>query len=160
MSDQQEIRLIYQSLVDLKSIVDVLSWIASRFDKAVDQLEDFMSIDDVLREQGQYLVETLDRFDQMFLLILERLPPLEENGNISAADMERITSQTAQLKKDAIDNRIKSLRVQIDQCWKNINKLEEQSALYGFDLHRENLIKQWYEEKDKKESELTLLLQD
>lgn len=119
-----EPRQILQTLRNLQAIVDVLSWIASRFDKAIDQVERQPAIDDVLRELSDYLTGSIDRTDRLLLLILERLP---ERKN----EPEHIRTQTAELKRETIENRLISLRLQRKQYTANLNWLEEQAATYG-----------------------------
>lgn len=119
-----EPKQILQQLRNLNAIVDVLSWIASRFDKAIDRLEAQQSIDDVLRELSEYLTSNIDRIDRMLLLILDRQP---DRPNLP----ERIRRETAELKQETIDNRITSLRAQLARHHDNLNYLEEQAANYG-----------------------------
>lgn len=118
-----EPRQILEHLRRLQSIVDVLAWIASRFDKATDALEKQAAIDDVIRELDKRLTEDFDHINQVLLLLLERLP--------DKGASQRITYQTNQLKKQTIDNRVRSLKTQLSQQHANLNWLEEQSAKYG-----------------------------
>jgi len=101
----------------------VLSWIAKRFDKAVDVIEKQHAIDDVLRELGEYLTDHNERIDRILLLILDKLP----DNNMSA----RTRQETSELKRDTIKSRIRSLQVQLKKHQANLNWLEEQSAKYG-----------------------------
>lgn len=118
-----EARQILQYLRNLQSVIDVLIRIASRFDKAVEQIEKMQGIDDVVRELGDYLTANIDRLDRMMLLILEKLP----DRGVS----ERVKQETAELRQETIKNRIRSLRIQIKQHQSNLNWAEEQAAQYG-----------------------------
>lgn len=118
-----EAKAIYQSLRNLQSIVDVLAWIAGRYDKILDSVEQHAKIDDVLRELSEYLTDSVDRIDRILLLILEKLPDHDASP--------RVLRETDALKRETINSRIKSLKVQIAQHQKNLNWAEEQAALYG-----------------------------
>ena len=122
MNDQkEEIRQIYQSLRDLQARVDVLAWIASRFDKAVDLIEDFAKVDDVIRELNEYLAEEFEQINEALLALLDYL---ECQPGETAID-------TGELKVDMAEKRLASLRRQLSRHQSNINYLEEQSAEYG-----------------------------
>lgn len=118
-----EAKAIYQSLRNLQAIVDVLAWIAGRYDKMMDSVEKQQAVDDVLRELSDYLTGSVDRIDRILLLILDRLP----ERNVSP----RIRQETDALKRETIRSRIKSVQTQIIQHQKNLNWAEEQGALYG-----------------------------
>jgi len=118
-----DLRRISQALQNLQSIVDVLSWIASRFDKAVDAVESFASIDDVIRELSNYLTGELDQIYKILLVILDQLDT--ETPNVAGKKM------TDELRAEIVDGRVRSLKNQLKQHQQNVNQLEEQSAIYG-----------------------------
>lgn len=120
MSEPQQ---ILENLRRLQSIVDILSWIASRFDKAVDALEKQAAIDDVIREQDEYLSASFDRIDKTLLLILERLQNRQES--------KWTRQETNRLRAETISSRLDSLRKQLRQRQANLNWLEEQEARFG-----------------------------
>jgi hypothetical protein len=111
------------ALRNLQSIVDVLSWIASRFDKAIDTIERQQSQDDILRELGEYLTGSIDRIDRVLLLLLKRL----DHPKLSDRDRR----ETAELEIDTLHNQIHSLKIQKKRHQSNLNYLEEQAAIYG-----------------------------
>ncbi len=114
---------ILENLRRLQSLVDILSWIASRFDKAVDALEKQAAIDDIIREQDEYLNSSFDRIDKTLLLILERLQNKQES--------KWTRQETNRLRAETIKSRLESLRKQLKQYQGNLNWLEEQEARYG-----------------------------
>lgn len=118
-----EPRQILENLRRLQAVIDVLAWIASRFDKAVDALDHQSSIDDVIRELDEHLDQEFDRINQALLLILEKLP--DERGN------KRIKAQTDHLRRQTIESRITSLKNQLFKQQRNLNWYEEQAASYG-----------------------------
>lgn len=126
---EQTIETLEQAINNIKTLTDVQSWIASRSDKAIDKLEAQPPIDDVLRELSDYLTSNIDRVDRMLLLILEKMP----EGRYS----ERIKQETAELRRETIDNRIRSLKLQLRQHTENLNSLEEQAAMYGMAIPQE-----------------------
>lgn len=117
-----EPRQILEALRNLATIVDVLSWIASRFDKAIDRIESQQALDDVLRELQDYLTGNIDRIDRMLLLILEKL---------ADPNSERVQRETGELRREAVANRVRSLRLQRQQYYDNLNAWQEQAASYG-----------------------------
>jgi len=122
VNDQrEEIRQIYQSLRDLQARVDVLAWIASRFDKAVDLIEDFARVDDVIRELNEYLAEEFEQINEALLALLDYLECQPGHTDIS----------TGPLKTDMVEKRLASLRRQLLKHQSNLNYLEEESAEYG-----------------------------
>jgi hypothetical protein len=120
-NQREEIRQIYQSLRDLQARVDVLAWIASRFDKAVDLIEDFARVDDVIRELNEYLIEEFEQVNQALLALLDYLECQPGSTKI----------QTGELKTNIVESRLASLRRQLTRHVSNINYLEEESAHYG-----------------------------
>jgi hypothetical protein len=120
-----EPRIIIEELRNLRALTDVLSWVASRFDKAVDLIEAQAPLDDIIRELQDYLVKSNERIDKSLLLILERLP---DNANVSQHS-RRVTNQ---LRLDTLSARIESLKKQASILHTNLNDLEEQAAMFGF----------------------------
>jgi hypothetical protein len=139
-----EIKSIYQALRNLQAIVDVLQWIANRFDRAVDAIEKQQAIDDIIRELQDYLTTSQDRIDRMLLLILERLP---EKSDLPVWAKR----ETAELKQQTIESRLKSLQLQKAQFNNNLNTFEEQAAQYGFlvPIELKNKI-EWSQDKLRK----------
>lgn len=123
---KSEARQLLEELHRLYSLVSVLSWIAKRFDKAVDVIEKQHAIDDVLREFGEYLADSIDRIDRIMLLILERLPA----DNISP----RAKQETSELLQETIESRKRSLKRQLLDHQGSLNALEEKSAKYGINV--------------------------
>lgn len=136
----EEPRQILENLRRLQSLIDILSWIANRFDKAVDAIERQQAIDDVLREMDGYLHNNFDRIDRTLLLILEKLP--EEKSS------RRLQKETNRLRQETIKNRVESLRKQLKQYYFNLNWLEEQSAKFGINVSLE-ITSQIIETKEK-----------
>ena len=120
---ETEVDQFLERLKRLEDIVSVLSWIAKRFDRAIDIIEQQQSIDDVLRELSEYLTENVERIDNMLLLILEKLPDEQASP--------RVRRETAELRTQTIKSRVRSLYIQLQKHQKNLNWLEEQAANYG-----------------------------
>lgn len=129
----------------MQAIVDVLSWIAQRFDKAVDAIEKWQAVDDVLRETSDYLTENFDRLDHLLLLILEKLPDSDASP--------RVRRETAELRKQTIESRINSLQVQLRKHQNNLNWLEEKAAEYGASVTLEITNQTIFEQEKIKEIE-------
>jgi chromosome segregation ATPase len=138
----QRLRELQETVDELRTNTNVLSWIASRFDKAVDTIERQQAIDDVLRELEEFLANSLNRIDETLLHILERLP--EPRDPV-------VKRKTAELLQSTIDSTIRSLKVQQATYQRNLNELNEEVAMYGFavPVEKRNQVK-WYQDKLKK----------
>lgn len=77
----------------------------------------------MIRELDKRLTEDFDHINQVLLLLLEKLP--------DKGASKRVIAQTNELKRQTIENRLRSLKSQVKQHTINLNWLEEQSALFG-----------------------------
>jgi len=119
---ENEIKAIYQALRNLQALVDVLQWVAHRFDRAVDHIERQQAIDDVIRELSEYLTNSIDHLEQVLIVLLEQS---------SGQSTSRTKQETDRLLQQTLKNRLRSLKLQIGQHHANLNWAEEQAAMYG-----------------------------
>lgn len=141
---ENEVKAIYQALRNLQSLVDILQWIANRFDRAVDTIEKQQAIDDVVRELSDYLTNSIDHIEQVLVVLLEQS---------SGHPTKYTKQQTDKLLSETLKNRVRSLRLQIKQHQSNLNWAEEQAAQYGPEITLEITNKIIWERE--KISELT-----
>lgn len=119
---ESEVKAIYQALRNLQALVDVLQWVANRFDRAVDHIERQQAIDDVIRELSEYLTNSIDHIEQVLIVLLEQS---------SGQSTSRTKQETDRLLQETLKNRMRSLKLQIGQHQANLNWAEEQAAMYG-----------------------------
>ena len=141
----KEAKQILEHLQQLQAIIDVLAWVASRFDKAVDAIEKWQAVDDVLREMSSSLVDYFEQTDRLLLLILDKLPDDETST--------RVKQETSELRRQTIKSRIHSLQVQLKKHQDNLNWLEEKAAEYGTSVTLEITNGITYEQEKIKEIE-------
>jgi chromosome segregation ATPase len=127
-----------QSLQQVKTIEDVLSIFSSQFYKNVDRLDEITfdllkeraTIDDIIRELNDYLVSRDDKFERIFLVILEYI---SKNGNVS----EQVKRRTAELFGDVLQDHLTHLRFQLKTHMQNLDKARDTAARQGMNVSTE-----------------------
>lgn len=121
--DDELLQTEQQRLAEIKVVADGirrLDSLADKFERGLELLTTYQQIDDVVRDLTTELPRQLDRLEKLIFIIL---------AQPAGGKLKKI--KTSELESNIIQDHVKSLKNQIAQYQKELNRSQQQKAQYG-----------------------------